>query len=96
MFQHYIYELKSTLKMCIVTFLFNFTYCLYNMKPLLFLTIKTMMSFKELNFIFTEVTNAFISYLHIVMVYSVILSLPFIIYNIFFFLLQAFFIMNLF
>ena len=71
MFQHYIYELKSTLKMCIVTFLFNFTYCLYNMKPLLFLTIKTMMSFKELNFIFTEVTNAFISYLHIVMVLTV-------------------------
>ena len=86
MFFSYITELKNRIFILIYAFIFNLIFCTSNLEILLYISTKPISKFKGFNFIFTEISNAFTCYLNLLVIYSLLLTLPFLILNIFYFL----------
>ena len=83
MIKYYLIEFKYRFYLSIYSFIFNFLFCISYLKEILYITLLPINEFHGLNFIFTEITNAFLSYFNLILIYSLILSSPFIIINFF-------------
>lgn len=81
MFTFYIKELKDRLIFSIYSFIFNFIFSFFFLEELLYISIQPISKYHGFNLIFTELSNAFLSYLNLLLIFSFLLTLPFIIYN---------------
>ena len=83
---YYFKELKTRFIFCLYALVCNVIFCFVFLEELLFIAIEPISYFKGFNFIFTEISNAFFSYTHLIIIFSILLTLPFVLFNFFFFL----------
>jgi sec-independent protein translocase protein TatC len=86
---YYLEELKTRLIFITYGFVFNCVFCLYFLEELLYISIQPISHYKGFNLIFTEISNAFLSYFNLIIIFSIILTLPFLVLNILLFIIPS-------
>lgn len=81
MFNYYIKELKDRIIFCLYAFFFNLIFCFLFLEELLYISIEPISYFKGFHFIFTELSTAFFSYLNLILIYSLLLTIPVLLYH---------------